>query len=321
MINRQIMIILVLIAATLSGCNKTISKEDFIIKEKDLIPESLCVDSRTGITYVGSTYKRKIIQITPDGNVTDFFPQETNGIWSLVGMTLDEKNNILWANTAHANEVMPLINPDTSRDWMTNVTAFDIRHKRIIQKYALNESKAFLNDLTLIPNGDLYVTETVNNKIYKIDKDDDELKLFLEPSGFTFLNGITYSEKLNTLFVSSQQGIISIDLKTKKYHLLKTNENINAKSIDGLTLYNDYFIGHQSTKVSKFYMNNEGTLITKSEILDTGKEFDSSTNGDVANGYYYFIVNSQISSGADYERRTIKPVDSLENVIIRKIKL
>ena len=63
MINRQIMIILVLIAATLSGCNKTISKEDFIIKEKDLIPESLCVDSRTGIIYVGSTYKRKIIQI------------------------------------------------------------------------------------------------------------------------------------------------------------------------------------------------------------------------------------------------------------------
>ena len=306
-----------------SNCeNKSnLEREDFILNEKDLIPEGLAFDKRTGVIYIGSTYKRKIVQIKPNGVVTDFISTETDGIWGVVGMEVDEKRGVLWVNTAHANEVMPLTNPNKEEDWMTGILSYTIKQKKLIKRYDLNEPKGFFNDITVSENGDVYATESVNNKIYRIESGKDELQLFLDPKGFTFLNGITYVDSLKVLFVASTQGIFKVDVNSKKYTLLKTAKNINAKKIDGLAYYHNFLIGHQSSKVSKFYLNTDQTEIPKVEILDTRKEFDSSTTGEVGNGYYYYIVNSQISSGIDYENRTLKPLDSLEKIIIRKLKL
>lgn len=303
------------------GCTNKKNKQDYILTERDLIPEGTAFDTKTGTIYIGSTFKRKIIQITSDGKVTDFIPEKSNGVFSLVGMEVDEERGILWANTAHANQFMPLIDPHPTKDWMTTVSAYDIQQKKLIKRYELNADTAFLNDLTVLPDGDVFATESVNNKIYKIDSHTDSLELFLEPAGFTFLNGITYSEKLNSLFVSSVQGILNINIDTKTYSLLKTRDSIDAQGIDGLTLYKDQLVGHQSSKVFRFYLNENATEIVKAEILDSGDEFDSSTTGEIGGDYYYFIVNSQVRSGIDRTNRTIKPLDSLENVIIRKIKL
>ena len=82
---------------------------------------------------------------------------------------------------------------------------------------------------------------------------------------------------------------------------------MDAKDIDGLAMYNHVLIGHQSTKVSKFHLNATGDAITKVEVLDSGPEFDSSTTGELDDdGNYYFIVNSQIRSGIDTVKKTIK---------------
>jgi hypothetical protein len=288
------------------ACQDKPFKKDFVIDEKDLIPEGIAVDSKTGIIYVGSTYKRKIVQINPKGEVSDFIPQEKDSIWSVLGMEVDEENNMLWVNTAHIHEVMPLINPLETKDWLTTISAFDLSNKKLIKKYQLNDTTSAFNDLTLSENGDVYATESANNKILK---------------KFNFPNGITYSKRHNVLFVSTREGILKIDIDSKQHELLPTTKNINAKSIDGLTLFNNYLIGHQNSKVSKFYLNDEFTEIVNSEILDSGKEFDASTTGEVAHGDYYFIVNSQLSSGIDFETKRTKPLDSLEKIIIRKINL
>ncbi|MBI1342503.1 MAG: hypothetical protein GC171_06185 [Terrimonas sp.] len=266
-------------------------------------------------------FKRKIIQINPTGDVSDFIKPETDGIWSVVGMEVDEQRDILWVNTAHANEVLPLMHPDTTRDWMTGVFAYKIGPRKLFKKYILKSPKAFLNDLTVTPRGDVFATESVNNVIYQIDYPYGGLELFLEVPGFHFLNGITYDDELHVLFVASTEGILKIDVATKEYYLLKTADSMNAGGIDGLAYYHNSLIGHQSSKVSRFYLNADKTEIIHSEILDTGIEFDSSTTGEVGNGAYYFIVNSQVSSGVEPGKGKIKPMDSLENVIIRKLKL
>lgn len=293
---------------------------EFVIHEKDLIPEGLAFDKRSNIIYVGSTHKRKIIQIDQFGNVSDFIPSELDDLWSPIGMEVDEERDMLWVNMAHANEVLPLMHPDTTRDWMTGVAVFKIGNKKLIESYIL-DSAGFFNDLTIAKNGDVYITDSRNNSIYKISKKQNELEVFLKPDGFSFLNGITFNDSLNMLFVTSTQGIINVDIWTKKYFSLKASENMNTGKIDGLAFHDHYLIGHQSSKISKFYLNDRATEITKIEILDSGDLFDSSTTGEVGNGYYAYIVNSQISSGVDYEKRKIKPVDSLHNIIIRKVKL
>jgi|GEM_PF-3800984 len=91
-----------LIVVFITSCQIKGEKKDFLINEKDLIPEGIAVDKRTNIIYLSSTYKRKIIQINPDGKVSDFIPQEEDNLWSVLGMEVDETNGILWANTGMA---------------------------------------------------------------------------------------------------------------------------------------------------------------------------------------------------------------------------
>lgn len=296
-------------------------KQDYILAERNLIPEGVAFDNRTGTIYVGSTFKRKIVQITQDGKITDFIPEKYNDITSIVGMEVDEKRGILWANIAHANEVMPLKDPHPTADWITGICSFNIESRKLIRRYDLQAEQAFLNDLTVLPTGDVVITESVNNKIYRINSKTESLELFLEPQGFTFLNGITYSDKFNALYVSSVQGILHIDIASGNYYLMKTADSVDAGGIDGLAIYENKLIGHQSSKVSAFYLNDTGTEVIKAEILDSGKEFDSSTTGEMGGSDYYFIVNSQVRSGIDKEKRTIKPADSLKEIIIRKITL
>lgn len=315
------MLVLLIVASFFYACQDKPFKKDFVIDEKDLIPEGIAVDSKTGIIYVGSTYRRKIVQIDTKGEVSDFISQERDSIWSVLGMEVDEENNMLWVNTAHIHEVMPLINPLDTKDWLTTISAFDLNNKKMAKKYQLNDTTSAFNDLTLSKFGNVYATESANNKIYVVNKKTNRLEKFLELKNFNFPNGITYSEIHNVLFVSTREGILKIDIDSKQYELLPTAENINAKSIDGLTLFNNHLIGHQNSRVSKFYLNDEFTEIVSSEVLDSGEEFDASTTGEISHGDYYFIVNSQLSSGIDFETKMVKPIDSLEKIIIRKINL
>lgn len=305
----------------LLGCVNNFDKKDYVLTERNLIPEGTAFDVRTEIIYISSTFKRKIVQIDSDGKIEDFIPEKYEGIASVVGIEVDQDRGVLWANTAHANAVMPLIDPNPDKEWMTSICSFDLKTKKLINKYDLHQEKAFLNDLTVTANGDVFATESVNGHVYRINSATDSLELFLNPEGFDFLNGITYSGVYNSLFVSSVQGVLKINLQSKEFTLLKTIDGINATGIDGLSFYENKLIGHQSSKVSVFYLNENGNEIIKCEVLDTGDEFDSSTTGEFGNGYYYFIVNSQISSGIDRIHHTIKPTDSLKDVIIRRIKL
>jgi hypothetical protein len=88
-----------------------------------------------------------------------------------------------------------------------------------------------------------------------------------------------------------------------------------------LAFTGNYFIAHQSSIISRVNLSPGRDSIIKADTLNGGKEFDGSTTGEVSGDHYYFIVNSQIQSGVDYKNRRIKPLDSLADIIIRKIKL
>src|SRR5215203_2052308 len=65
--------------------------------EKDLIPEGIAVDGRTGSIYVSSIAKHKIIKIYGQGKSKDFISANENGFLEGLGMKVDQKRNLLWA--------------------------------------------------------------------------------------------------------------------------------------------------------------------------------------------------------------------------------
>jgi len=294
--------------------------KDYILTEKDLIPEGVAYDTATQTIYISSTYKRKIVSISPDGTIRDFIRSGQDDIKSVIGMEVDHPRKSLWVISSEAKSVLPLLEPGT-RQWWSSVYQFNLADGKLIKKYLLGMDSVFLNDLTVARDGTVYATESVQNGIYRIIPGEDSLRLLVRPDPYTFINGICRSDKNGYLFVSSTEGIIAVDLATKACTLLPVSPGVNTGEIDGLSFTGGYFIGHQSGKVCRFYLSKSGDRITGMDTLNSGKEFDSSTTGETGNGYYYFIVNSQIQSGVDYRNQAIKPPDSLEQIIIRRLKL
>ena len=74
------------------------SQKALTIPNKDLITEGIAFDPKTKRFFVSSIHKRKIVSIDKNGKVSDF-SLESDGLWSVSGMRVDEKRNVLWAAT------------------------------------------------------------------------------------------------------------------------------------------------------------------------------------------------------------------------------
>ncbi|MEP3390410.1 MAG: hypothetical protein ABJO02_19620 [Reichenbachiella sp.] len=293
-------------------------QEDFILKQKDLIPEGTAFNTKTNTLYVGSIYKQKVVGIEADGTEKDIITKENFGVFSPLGMEMDNRTNTLWVNGA----VAPIVQHPPGTKRQTAVLAFNPTTNQLIKKMVLDIAEpAMLNDLTLDEEGNVYSTETLSHKIFWVEKGSDKLVLYKALDTYHHPNGILFYKPKNSLFIATDEGIVQLELESKKITLLEAKEGVDTRIIDGLTIYEDYFIGHQSTKVSKFYFDDDMTRITKAETLDSGEAFDSSTTGELGNGHYYYIVNSQLKSGIDRAIQSVKPLDSLEYVIIRRKKL
>lgn len=304
------------------SCSQKKEKEivDYIVLEKDIIPEGVAFDTATSTIYISSTYKKKIISIAGDGTIRDFIKEGQDDIKSVIGMEVDHRTNSFWAVSSEARQVLPLKDPGPHQ-WRSSVYLFNLSDGTLKKKYTLDKDSVFLNDITVGDDGTVYITESLQSGVLRILPGSDSITSWLHPHPFGFINGICFADKKGWLYVSSIEGIVGIEISTGKYIVLPSASDIDHKDIDGLSFTNGYFIGHQSTKVTRFWMNANRDSIIRSEILNSGKEFDASTTGEIGKGYYYFIVNSQIQSGVDYKNQVIKPMDSLDNYIIRKIKL
>ncbi|GAB4237473.1 MAG: hypothetical protein Tsb0034_12640 [Ekhidna sp.] len=298
----------------LLGCSDT---KDYFLAEKDLIPEGTSYNPDEELLYIGSIYHQKILSLDKQGKTSVVVPKSHFGKFSPLGIAYDPGTKKLWACMAMA----PIVNKGQVARWETTIMSFDPQNGQPLKAYQrLSADKPMLlNDLTITDDGTVYVTESINKRIYEISPEGDSLRVFFELENETFPNGITHRRE--DLFIATDQGIAKVNIRSKASQLLTAAPGVDATLIDGLEIHEDYFIGHQSSKVMKFYFDPSISMLTESEVLDNRKELDSSTTGVVADGDYYFIVNSQLHSGIDQSTKTVKPLDSLETVIIRKIRL
>ena len=313
--------ILFLIVFLVYSCTFEEYPIDYILAEKNFIPEGIAYDNSSGKVYVGSTYLRKIVQLDKNGRAKDFVFQEQDDCWSMLGMEIDEDNRRLWVNTAHINEVMPLINPEEDKDWMTNVSVYDLDNGSLLKKFPLTKEFVALNDLCIDSEKNIYTTESVESKIYKLHYDSDSIEHFISLDSFAFANGIDILESKNLMFVTTIKGLVRIDLESMSFKLVKSPDSIELKGLDGIAFYKDRLIGNHSDKIISLTLNEPFDHVISAEILDSGLEYDGSTTGEIAGDEFVFIVNSQIQSAVDYKLRTLFPLDSLKHSIIRRIKL
>ena len=69
----------------------------FTVRQKDLIPEGLAINRKTGILYMGSLNRRKIVKISRTGAVTDLIHAGQYSIGPICGLKVEEADGSVWA--------------------------------------------------------------------------------------------------------------------------------------------------------------------------------------------------------------------------------
>ncbi|MFY9611404.1 MAG: tetratricopeptide repeat protein [Blastocatellia bacterium] len=299
------------------------SSAGFTIHEKGLITEGLAYDSAEAIFFVGSVHKRRILAVGRNGEVRTF-ASEQDGLFSVLGMTVDVKRRHLWVTSTAFPQ---MINFKKEEDGTSAVFKFDLRTKKLVKKYVLSNAgkKHALGDLAIHSNGDVFATDSLSPAIYAIRPRKDEIELFLEDPGFGSPQGLAFSNDEQHLFMADYgTGLFDIDVKTKKVSHLAPLAGATLLGIDGLYFFKGSLIGVQNgvnpQRVVRVSLSKDLKRVEQLEVIEANNPvFLEPTLGVVVKDMFYFIANSQWPL-VDANGR-LAAEDKLQEPVVLKIKL
>jgi hypothetical protein len=276
----------------LVSCQKTNSGTIILGFEKDLFPEGFAIDAQSGKIFLNSLNNNKIVSSNLDGsNPSNFI--ESNQYNCLSGFGMMVKGDTLYA----------LSNSLTKKDNRSILLLLNIRSHQLIDSYTIDDANfIYLNDLAVSSNNEIFITDSESTRIYRIQRPNKTIEVFLDSEEVVHSNGITISDNNKYLYLASTNGIRIVDIKSKKV-LNRADKQLSG--IDGLKFYKNNLFGivnawdNNSPKNGffKFYLNEQGTaILSNKKIIPFGKEFKLPTTFDIFNDKIYFIINTQIDN-------------------------
>ena len=277
-----------------------------VVATPGVVPEGLAHDPASGRLFLGDGAGRRILAIASDGRVREFARLETPPL----GMKV--RGGRLWVATTNA-----FWNAPTKR---SEVVAFDLRSGRRVAAHTHAEAASF-NDLDFAPNGDLFVSDSLGGRIYRLPAGGAALEPFTEPAKLGYPNGVAVSDDGRHLFVAHGAGPVRIDLQTRATAPLPRPADLSGLGIDGLYWRDGGLIGVQNIgtpgRVIRLELSPERDRISGWRLLEAGHPaFDMPTTGAPAAGRLFVIANAQLSRlGQDMklsEPEQLKPIIILE---------
>ncbi|WP_308993605.1 hypothetical protein QLS71_018080 [Mariniflexile litorale] len=212
--------------------------------------EGVRYDSKTATIYVSN-----IGGVPPDA-------KDGDGSISI----LNKDGGILnqnWATGMNAPKGISYYNGKLYVTDIDVIIKIDLKTGIIEKKFSVRDA-VFLNDLDIDTNGDVYVTDSKGDKIYKLVN--NEVNVWLDLVGES-PNGILVEDNRILVVSSSQGDFISIDKKTKQRKVLATG----IVRGDGIVPINEGYI--VSTWPGEIYFVDENSSNIKAvKILDTKDE-------------------------------------------------
>ncbi|MEP1305012.1 MAG: hypothetical protein ABJK11_02115 [Balneola sp.] len=291
------------------------SELHFEFERKGFHPEGIAIHPQSGNFYLSDVRCGEIYSLSKDGSNPELvIDLKELGFWGGMGMAFDKTDaNILWVTTSALPQFCEYTGSLEGKSAMLKI---DLQNKKLIRSYSLEGNHVF-GDLITSKEGTVYVSDSNNPLIYKIDKTSDQLELFLDPKNLFNLQGLALADE-NTLYVSDYiTGVYSVDIATKEINPV-LSENQLTRGTDGLYLYNDQLFllqnGTRPFQIAKIDLSDSSL-----EIIDRAvPELNEPTLGTIQNGILYFIANSP---WAFYDENGQPKLDEWPRLQIRKFEL
>jgi len=292
---------------------------------KDLIPENIAFDPKTGAFFVGSMYKAKIVRIAADGTVSDFVPSRRDGLLSVLGMKVDAVRRELWAATGNFGETPPMEIADPASLGKGALFRFNVDTGKLIRAYwgpEAGEQPVQFNDLVIAANGDVYATAGPHG-IWRVRSGAETIEPFIVRPG-SFFNGIANTADGRTLFAASHfEGVLKIDVASKATSFLDLPPGAVLGGIDGLYVHESSLVAIQNgtdpIRVIRAWLDPEMTRVTRFIVLEQEHpQSDLPLTGTIVGDDLYYVARSQLRA---FDGKNIWPDEKLKESTILKLPL
>lgn len=192
-----------------------------------------------------------------DGNPTD---KDGNGFISQLSLAGDIII-LKWITGINAPKGMGIFGNKLYVTDIDRIVEIDIPDAIISNEY-LVEGAIFLNDITISPEGDVYISDMATGKIHRIKN--RILETWFTSEEFVKPNGLFYEDK--ELLVGTRNGIYSVRIEDKRlWHLIKDTGGIDGLESDG---QGNYIISDWQGKIQM--VNNEKDPVVLLNTSDKG---------------------------------------------------
>ena len=274
--------------------NKTVtgSGKVVVLKEKDLHPEGLTYLPKAKLWLAASIHKGKIIAFdSQTGVCTDWFIADKG--FAVFAMKPDKNEKYLWVATAAIPEAQSFTK---ELEGKAVILRIDIAGKKITARFSVNGNHLF-GDLAVTREGTVYVSDSAQPVLYKIENNTMDIFLDLSQEAFN-LQGITLNTAASKLFVADYlKGILAVDIKNNNRKWLSFPEGTTGKGIDGLAYYKQSLIaihnGIKPVRLMQYTLDDNEKTITACKILDSNRpEFNEPVLMTVQDKQIYFFANA-----------------------------
>ena len=259
------------------------AKVAFTIDRIGLIPEGMAWDGKR--FFVSSVRTRTIFAVDGD-RVTEFAKELP---WGVFGMTADRKRGVLWATTSALPQTEGYRPEDEGKAALLKI---DLRDGRVLETLrAPGDAKHHFGDVTLAPDGEVYVSDSRSPWIFRVAN--DALEPFVT-GPFRSLQGL--AANATTLYVVDySKGLFAIDRATRDLKLLDGS----LQGVDGLVFADPYtLIGTQNgttpNRVIRIRLTPSRLAVASvSTLLENSPLLGDPTLGVIADKRFVFNANAQ----------------------------
>ena len=263
------------------------------VPEKDLIPEGIAKDPKTGDFFLGSLLKQKIVRIDKAGKVSDFTASGQDGLQGVLGMRIDPATRTLWACSGPAARISTA---------PSHLFRYDLATGGLKGKYELPDKPPHLcNDIAIAKGGEVFVTDSTAGAVHRLRPGKEALETLAAPGTLAYPNGLAISSDGKRLYVADFKGLSFVDVATGKVEALKYPEAVNVTGLDGLYLYGGQLVAVQNSsgaeRIVRFKLNAAKDAILSEEILESRNPlFKIPTTGVISGASLFVIANSHLDS-------------------------
>jgi sugar lactone lactonase YvrE len=291
------------------------SKPAFTLSDRTLITEGVAFDPTSGDFFVSSVRHRKILRISPEGEVRDFVPSGRDGLYSAVALDVDPLRKVLWASSHASPQMEGFRKEDEGRSF---VAKLDLETSKLLKRVdppALSPP-SLLSDLAVGPDGQLAVSDPFTGRVYLLAADADSLRVLVEAGPLVSPQGLAWSPDGKWLFAADySQGIARIDPRDGSVLLLPVPQDAVVTGIDGLVWAEGSLVGIQNGvrphRVARHRLDGELSRIEEVELLERAHPlYDEPTLGVRVGADLYYVANSQyrfVSEDGALDLEHLKP--------------